>query len=83
MVDVSAIAAFLVWTTKNSQWNEKKRHCRRFFLLQLGYDLVESHVDQRRQQFQSIKRDVRLAMQAIGQTITTSQPQRISTIGIK
>jgi hypothetical protein len=83
IVDVAAIAAFLVWSTKNSQWNEKKRHRRRLFLLQLGHDLVEFHINRRRQQPQAIQKDVRLAMQAIGQTITTPQSDKISATDVK
>jgi len=84
IIDVSAIAAFLVWTTKNSQWNERKRHHRRLLLLELGYDFVESHLDRRRQQPQAIQRDVRLAMQVIGQTITTiSHGDMVLTVVVK
>jgi hypothetical protein len=83
IVDAAAIAAFLVWTTKNSQWNEKKRHRRRLFSLQLGHDLVEFHIDRRRQQPQAIQKDVRLAMQAIGQIITTPQSNKVSTTDVK
>ncbi|CAF4780839.1 unnamed protein product [Rotaria sp. Silwood2] len=79
IVDVGTIAAFIIWTTKNPSWNEKKRHCQRLFLMQLGYDLVEPHIDRRQQQPQARQRDVRMAMQAIGQTITTSQPDTVSS----
>ncbi len=41
----------------------------------MGYDLIEPHLD--RQQPQALQGDVRMAMQAIGQTITTSQPDTV------
>jgi hypothetical protein len=83
IVDVGAIAAFIIWTTKNPPWNEKKRHRRRLFLMQLGYDLVEPHLDRRRQQPQALQRDVRMAMQAIGQIITTSQPDTVLSTSVR
>jgi hypothetical protein len=83
IIDIGALAAFLVWTSKNPEWNNRKQHRRRVFLLQLGHDLVESHLNQRRQQPQAIQRDVRLAMQAIGQTVTISKADNISTTGGK
>ncbi|CAF2332905.1 unnamed protein product [Rotaria sp. Silwood2] len=33
VLDVGGIAAFVVWITKNPQWNERKRHRRRLFLI--------------------------------------------------
>ncbi|CAF4374361.1 unnamed protein product, partial [Adineta steineri] len=74
ILDVDALATFVVWTTKNSQWNEKKSYRRRLFLMELGYDLLQSHLDRRQHQPQALQKNVRIAMQGIGLTITTSQP---------
>ncbi|CAF4808542.1 unnamed protein product, partial [Rotaria magnacalcarata] len=45
--------------------------------------LIEAHVDRRQQQPQSMQRGVKLALQAIGQTTTLSQPPMASTIAVK
>ena len=78
-----ALAAFVIWITKNPQWNEKKSHRRRLFLIELGYDLIQSHLDQRRHQPQAFQKNVRIAIQAIGLTVTTSQPNTVSTATVK
>ena len=65
MIDIAALAGFIVWESKNAEWNNGKRHRRRLFLLQLGLDLVSDHLNRRRQQPQSMPRNVRLALQAI------------------
>ncbi len=57
MVDVAGISAFIVWISKNSQWNDRKRHRQRLFLLQLGHDLVNDHLNRRRQQPQAMQRN--------------------------
>ena len=49
LIDVSGIAAFVIWISKVPQWNEGKRHRRRLFLIQLGHELVELYLDRRRQ----------------------------------
>jgi hypothetical protein len=33
MIDVAALAAFILWISKNPQWNEGKSHHRRIFLM--------------------------------------------------
>lgn len=83
MIDVAGIAAFIVWVTRNTQWNIGKTHRRRLFLLQLGHDLVRNHLDRRRQQPQAMQRDVRLAMQAIGVPLITSSSDAGSVIGVR
>jgi hypothetical protein len=83
ILDVGALAAFVVWTTKNPQWNEKKNYRRRLFLMELGYDLVQSHLDRRRHQPQALQKNVRIAIQAIGLTVTTSQPTIAPTATVK
>ncbi len=83
IIDVGCLAAFVVWITKNTQWNEKKTHRRRIFLLELGYHLVQSHLDRRRHQPQTLQKNVRIAMQAIGLTGTTSQPNTVSAATVK
>jgi hypothetical protein len=84
MVDVAGISAFIVWISKNLQWNDGKRHRRRLFLLQLSHDLVNDHLNRRRQQPQAMQRNVRLALQAIGLPLTTPLPDdTIPISGIK
>ena len=61
MIDVAGIAAFLIWSGKNTQWEQGKTHRRRLFLLQLGFELEEAHVLRRQQQSQSMQKNVRLA----------------------
>ncbi|CAF1690849.1 unnamed protein product, partial [Adineta ricciae] len=62
----------------NPQWNEKKNYRRRLFLMELGYDLVQSHLDGRRQQPHALQQNVRIAIQALGLTGTTSHPVIVS-----
>ena len=83
ILDLGALAAFVVWTTKNPQWNEKKNHRRRLFLMELGYDLVQLHLDRRQHQPQALQKNVLVAMQAIGLTVTTSHPTIVSTATTK
>ena len=47
IIDVGALATFLVWISKNPKWNEGKLRRRRLFLLQLGFELVEAHLHRR------------------------------------
>jgi hypothetical protein len=79
IIDVGALAAFIVWVTKNPQWNEKKCYRRRIFLMELGYDLIQSQLDRRQHQPQALQKGVRIAIQAIGLTIAASQPNTVST----
>ncbi|CAF1049694.1 unnamed protein product [Rotaria sordida] len=79
IIDVGALAACIVWLTKNPQWNEKKCYRRRIFLMELGYDLIQSHLERRQHQPQALQKRVRIAMQAIGLTVATSQPNTVST----
>ncbi|CAF1291691.1 unnamed protein product [Rotaria sordida] len=79
IIDVGALAACIVWLTKNPQWNEKKCYRRRIFLMELGYDLIQSHLERRQHQPQALQKGVRIAMQAIGLTVATSQPNTVST----
>ncbi|CAF1457562.1 unnamed protein product [Adineta ricciae] len=58
--DVGAIAAFVVWTTRNPQWNEKKNYRRRLFLMEVGYDLLQLHLDRRQHQPRALQKNVRL-----------------------
>ncbi|CAF4203712.1 unnamed protein product, partial [Rotaria sordida] len=55
IIDVGALAAFIVWVTKNPQWNEKKCYRRRIFLMELGYDLIQSHLERRQHQPQALQ----------------------------
>ena len=78
MIDVAEIAAFFIWSGKNTPWKQGKTHRRRLFLLQLGFELVEAHVLRRQQQPQPMQRNVRLAMQAIGLPMVVSIPHNSS-----
>ena len=55
MIDVAGIAAYVIWTTKNPQWNNNKRHRRRIFLQQLGRSLVDSYLNQRSKNPQAVQ----------------------------
>ena len=83
IIDVGAIAAFVVWTTKNVHWNERKSHRRRLFLMELGYDLLQSHLDRRGHQPEALQKNVRLALQVIGIVVTTSQSNTVSEVTVK
>ncbi len=83
IINVGALAAFIVWATKNPQWNEKKCYRRRIFLMELGYDLIQSHLDRRHHQPQALQKGVQIAMQAIGLTVAASQPNTVSTATAK
>ena len=78
IVDIAGIATFLVWSCKNTRWEQEKTHRRRLFLLQFGFELVEAHVLRRKQQPQSMQKNVRLAMQAIGLPMAVSIPHNSS-----
>ncbi|CAF1561714.1 unnamed protein product [Adineta ricciae] len=78
ILDIDPLAAFLTSTTKTPQWNEKKNYRRRLFLIELGYDLIQSHLDRRRQQPHALQQTVRIAIQALGLTVTTSHPTIVS-----
>ena len=78
LIDVSGIAAFVIWISKAPQWNEGKRHRRRLFLIQLGHELVELYLDRRRQQPQTTQRGVRLAVETIGLSIASTLPTNAS-----
>lgn len=71
IIDVAGIAAFIIWTTKNPQWNDNKRCRRRIFLQQLGRSLVDAHLNQRRQNPYAFQRGVRLAMSILDTTIAS------------
>ena len=77
-IDIVGIAAFLILSGKNTQWEQGKTHRRRLFLLQLGFELVEAHVLRRQQQPQSMQKNVRLAMQAIRLPMPVSMPHNSS-----
>ena len=83
IIDVGTIAAFVVWTTKNVHWNERKCHRRRLFLMELGYDLLQSHLDRRVHLPEALQKNVRLALQAIGITVTTSQSNTVLEVTVK
>ena len=66
MIDVAGIAAYVIWRTKNPQWNNNKRHRRRIFLQQLGRSLVNPYLNQRSKTPQAVQQGARLAMSNIG-----------------
>jgi hypothetical protein len=66
MIDVAGIAAFVIWTTKNPQWNGNKLYRRRLFLQQLGRTLVDDQLNERCQNPRALQQGVRLAMQSVG-----------------
>ena len=70
MIDVAGIAAFIIWKTKNPQWNNNKLYRRRLFLQQLGRTLVDAHLNQRCQDPRAVQQGVRLAMQSLGLPMT-------------
>ena len=83
MIDLAGISAFILWISKNPQWNDGKCHRRRLFLLELGRDLVSDRLNHRLQQPQAMQRNVRLTMQAIGQSFTVPLPNTTPISGIK
>ena len=83
MLDIAGTAAFIVWTTRNPKWNIELRHRRRLFLLEIGRELINDHVNRRRQQPHVLQKNVRLALQAIGLPPTTSSYDTELSSGIK
>ena len=74
MIDIAGIGAFVIWTSKNPEWNDGKLHRRRLFLQELGRSLTDAHLDRRHQNPQAVQRNVRLAMQSIGLSVTSTEP---------
>ena len=81
MIDVAGIAAYVLWTTKNTQWNDNKPYRRRLFLQQLRRSLVDPHLNQRYQNPYAVQRNVRLAMQSLGLSITSPITTRTGVSG--
>lgn len=47
MLDTSAYNAFVLWTSIDSKWNEKRLTKRRLFLEELGKSLIFQHIEAR------------------------------------
>lgn len=75
LVDTAGLAAFVVWTTQNPEWNEGKRHRRRLFLVELGMALVQAQIERRRDNPRAMQKGVRSAFQALGIPLSLSSLQ--------
>lgn len=47
LIDVSGIAAYMVWTNLNPQWNSAKQYKRRVFLRSVSESLILPHIRRR------------------------------------
>jgi hypothetical protein len=70
IIDVAGIAAYIIWTTKNSQYNNNKLYGRRLFLQQFDRSFVNSYLNQCCHHLCAVQRGVRLAIQSLGLSIT-------------
>lgn len=50
MIDISALNAYILWCETNPEWNEHKLHKRRIFLQELGLELIQGLIDNRKRQ---------------------------------
>ena len=71
MIDAASVAAYILWMTKNPQWNDAKKYRRRLFLEQLGRGLIDAHLNQHCQNPHALQQKVRWAMQSLGLSITS------------
>lgn len=81
MIDVAGIAFFVIWMSKNPEWNNRELHRPRLVLQQLGCSLIDAHVAGRSQNLPAMQRDLRLCMQPIGISLTHSRFSSISESG--
>lgn len=61
LLDVTNIAAYVLWSKKFPLWNAKKSNKRHLFLRALGEDLVSSHIE-RREKIPQLRKTCRTAI---------------------
>ena len=75
MIDVAAIAAFVVWMTLHPDWaGNNRKGCRRRFLKLLGNELVEDQIQVRLQNPRALHASVRNALKILNKTVIPLQP---------
>jgi len=65
-VDVSCIAALVIWILNHPREKRHKQKFRRLFLASLGQQLVEDHIQQRLQNPRAVQKDARDALERLG-----------------
>ena len=67
MIDVAALASYVIWLCNFPNWKRKK-HCnrRRIFLSQLGEALVDDLIQQRMQNPRALQKSVKFALVDLG-----------------
>ena len=75
MLDVTGVAAFVIWISLNPDWsfNDRQRR-RRKFLKQLGQELTNDYIQVCLQTESSLKSNVRNALKMIGKLDDLPQP---------
>ena len=66
MLDVGGIAALLLWTASNPNWNKNQHQKRRKFLKELAFDLVSDQLRRRFENPRVLQKGVKLAFVALG-----------------
>lgn len=65
LIDISGIAAFVVWLSQNPNWKGRKQYKRRLFLQELGLELVRPLILRRQQNSARLPRNIVNAMECL------------------
>ena len=66
MLDCAAVAGYIIWILKYSDWESGKRHRRRLFLKDFGRELVNDLIQRRLLNIQALQSGVRHSIQSLG-----------------
>ncbi|KAB0790446.1 hypothetical protein PPYR_15168 [Photinus pyralis] len=83
MLDVAGIAAMVIWLCHNPESFGRKAQKRRFFLLDLGRELVETYIQRRLQNKRCIQKGAKSGLLALGYNLDTPkqhQPEKVNTL---
>lgn len=80
LIDIAALNAHILWTTKNPEWKKNDCRRRRHFLLELALNLAKPYCENRAKNSSSLQKDVICAMETIG-VIPISTKERPITPG--
>lgn len=82
LIDISGVAAFVLWLTLNRNWMGKKRHKRRLFLQELSLQLVRPGIFRRQQNPGRLSKDIVHAMECVvGETAQPGGTGGSKTVG--
>lgn len=84
MLDIAALNSYIIWITKNPDWNETKHSRRYHFLLALGKEISLEHITRRASNPNGLHTQVLRVIEATGAQISRSKNavnvERTSTI---